>query len=165
MIHEPPASTAMLSASSSSSPSGAAGSVPRDFADASSERDGKRGIDEDLEMQLENLRGSFERRAAELGRRTAKVRDALDVAERIRERPVAALALGLAGGALAALVTPTLGKATAGLFAAFALRAGRKVAWQVAERAIAELMSPLDREQRALQEDREIVNSLRAEIL
>jgi hypothetical protein len=165
MNYEPPASTAMLSASSSSSssPSGAAGSVPRALAESSS--DSKRDIDADLEMQLENLRGSFDRRAAELGRRTAKVRDALDVAERIRERPVAALALGLAGGALAALVTPTLGKATAGLFAAFALRAGRKVAWQVAERAIAELMSPLDREQRALQEDREIVNSLRAEIL
>ena len=95
----------------------------------------------------------------------AKVRDALDVAERIRERPVAAMALGLAGGALAALVAPTLGKATAGLFAAFALRAGRKVAWQVAERALSELLSPLDRGPQLALEDRAIAKTLREEIL
>lgn len=163
MIYEPPASTPALSASSSSS-SGAAGSVPRDFAHASSERDAGRNIDDDLEMQLEHLRGSFEDRAAELGRRTAKVREALDVAERIREQPTAALALGLACGALAALVTPTVGKAATGLIAAFALRAGRKLAWQVAERAISELVGPGDPERIAL-EDRATVNSLRAEIL
>jgi hypothetical protein len=170
MIYEPPASTARysLSPSPSSSSGDAEGTVPRALVRASSQRDGRsdgRSSDDDLEMQLEHLRGSFENRAAELGRRTAKVRDALNVAERIRAQPTTAIALGLACGAFAALVTPTVGKAATGLLGTLALRAGRKLAWQVAERAISELIGPGDGAERAMLEDRATVHDLRAEIL
>lgn len=114
--------------------------VPRDFDRVAPRRD----LGDDLEAQLENLRGSFEDRAAELGRRTTKVREALDVAGRIRAQPMAAMALGAAGGAVAALVKPTLGRAITGLLSAIVLHTGRQLAWRVAERAFYDLLYPAD---------------------
>lgn len=112
--------------------------VPRDFDRAASSRD----LDDDLEEKLETLRGSFDQRAAELGRRTNKVREALDVAERIREQPLAAVGVGMAAGAVAALMKPTLGRAVTGLLSAIVLQTGRQLAWRVAERAFYDLLYP-----------------------
>ncbi len=112
---------------SASSPADAS---PSSYA-ATSEAEKNQRIDQELESQLENLRGSFDERAAELGRRTAKVRDALDFSERIREQPLLAVGLGVAAGAVTALIRPRLGS---GLLALLAMRAGREVASRMLER-------------------------------
>jgi ElaB/YqjD/DUF883 family membrane-anchored ribosome-binding protein len=126
MIQDPPSSRSPFSASapSSSSPSpyAARGDV---------ERDQDHKIDDELQSQLEHLRGSFDERAAELGRRTAKVREALDFSEHIREQPMLAIGLGAAAGALTALIRPNL---RSGLLAVLAMRASREVASRVLER-------------------------------
>jgi ElaB/YqjD/DUF883 family membrane-anchored ribosome-binding protein len=113
MIYEPSATTKHLMSSPSS-----AGPHVED------ERDQDQKIDDQLEEQLANLRGSFEERAAELGRRTAKMKAAFDITERIRDRPMAALAVGAAAGALTALIRPRIGS---GLLAILMARAGREV--------------------------------------
>lgn len=114
--------------------------VPRDFDRAASSRD----LSDDLEEKLEHLRGSFDQRAAELGRRTNKVKEALDIAERIRQQPMAAVAIGASVGAVAALMKPTLGRAVTGLLSAIVLQTGRQLAWRVAERAFYDLLYPAD---------------------
>ena len=112
MIYEPSSTTKQLM----SSPSSAGPHVEQ--------RDQDQQIDDQLEEQLANLRGSFEGRAAELGRRTAKMKAALDISDRIRDRPMAALAVGAAAGALTALIRPRIGS---GLLAILMARAGREV--------------------------------------
>lgn len=114
MIYEPSSSNTKYSTSSPSS----AGPHGED------ERDQDHKIDAELEEQLANLRGSFEERAAELGRRTAKMKAALDVSDRIRDQPMAALAVGAAAGALTAIIRPRIGS---GLLAILAARAGREL--------------------------------------
>lgn len=120
MIHEPPTSNAKYSMSSPSS------------AGPEVQADQDHRIDDELEEQLANLRGSFEERAAELGRRTAKMKAALDISDRIRDQPMAALAIGAAAGALTALIRPRIGS---GLLAILAARAGRELLSRGLEKA------------------------------
>jgi len=62
--------------------------------------------------------------------------------ERIRERPLAALAVGAASGAAFALFRPLLGRAPTALITAIAMRAGRRLIWQAAGRGIHRWLTP-----------------------
>jgi ElaB/YqjD/DUF883 family membrane-anchored ribosome-binding protein len=137
MIYEPTRSDESLSASS---PSDASPSTYGERA-VEAQRDRNHSIDHALENKLADLRDSFDDRADELRRRTTRFRAAIDVKERIRDRPLVAMAIGAAAGGALAMVRP-MGRTSSGILGFLVARAVRQVALQIATRVYQELMNP-----------------------
>jgi ElaB/YqjD/DUF883 family membrane-anchored ribosome-binding protein len=137
MIQEPP------NADRKAAPSSPASSAPFSESEREAQRDRDHTLHDDLEDQLASLRDSFDERADELRRRTTRFRAAIDLRSRIRDRPLAAMAIGATAGAAVALVRP-MGRASSGLAAFLVARAARYLALEVAERVYQELMNPPD---------------------
>jgi hypothetical protein len=98
---------------------------------------------ESLDKRLVHLRSSLDARVDELGRRTTKLKQVMDLPERIKEEPIKAVAIGLAIGGIAALLMPG-GRASSGtrvpgmvggLLSALALKAGRQLFSELAGEA------------------------------
>lgn len=146
MISDPPSSHPSLSASApSDSPSWSR--LGEDHQDVNHVFE-----DDDRKTRPLSSRGSEDERRAtdvlaipELGELETHL------IERIRDRPLAAIAVGAASGAAFALLRPLLGRAPFALITAMAMRAGRRLAWQAAERSIHKWLTPDEREHVASQ--------------
>jgi hypothetical protein len=144
MISDPPSSPPLLSASAQSDSSPSWSRLGEDRQDVNH-------VFDDDERKTRPLHS----RGAEDERRATDVLSIPELGElenhlvvRIRERPLAALAVGAVSGAAFALFRPLLGKAPMALLTAMAMRAGRRLVWQAAERGIHKWLTP-DDEQRS----------------
>lgn len=134
MISDPPSVTPPLSASSDSSPTWSR--LGEDH------RDVNHVFDDERASSPLHSRGSDDRRITEVLSipELSELEDNLRA--RILARPLTALAVGAGAGAAVAILRPLLGRAPAALIAAVAMRAGRRLVWQVAERSIHKLLTP-----------------------
>ena len=144
MISDPPSYNPSLSASAPSDSSPSWSRLGEDYQDldyafddeGARERRARRSQDGSHDERHEKRHAVDLLSMPELGELEAHL------VERIRESPLAALAVGAASGAAFALFRPLLGRAPTALITAIAMRAGRRLLWQAAGRGIHRWLTP-----------------------